>query len=134
MRDRPRKAAPAHERRDYRFTARDGLEIPVQRWLPRNPNGRAVVYVDGGPSGPIGEHDPVVFRLLEEGYEVVRPAYRGKSGYGVEHELANRGECGRADVLDVVDCGLDWRRRFDAADRRLALSGFSYGAFSRSWR
>ena len=129
MRDRPRKAAPPHERKDYRFTARDGLEIPVQRYLPRGPNGRAVVYVDGGPNGPIGEHDPVVFRLLEEGYEVVRPAYRGKSGYGVEHELANRGECGRADVLDVVDCGLDWRRRFDAADRPLALSGFSYGGF-----
>ena len=129
VRDRPRKAAPPHERRDYRFTARDGLEIPVQRYVPRDSNGRAVVYVDGGPSGPIGEHDPVVFRLLEEGYEVVRPAYRGKGGYGVEHERANRGECGRADVLDVVDCGLDWRRRFDAANRPLALSGFSYGGF-----
>ena len=129
MRDRPRKTAPPHERQDYRFTARDGLEIPVLRYLPRNANGRAIVYVDGGPSGTIGEHDPVVFRLLGEGYEVVRPAYRGKSGYGVEHELANRGECGRADVLDVVDCGLDWRRRFDAADRPLALSGFSYGGF-----
>ena len=129
MRDRPRKAAPPHERSDYRFTARDGLEIPVQRYVPRGPNGRSIVYVDGGPSGVIGEHDPVVSRLLEEGYEVVRPAYRGKSGYGVEHELANRGECGRADVLDVVDCGLDWRRRFDGADSPLALSGFSYGGF-----
>ena len=129
MRDRPRRAAPPHERRDYRFTARDGLEIPVQRCLPRNPNGRAIVYVDGGPSGAIGEHDPVVFRLLEEGYEVVRPAYRGTGGYGVKHERANRGDCGRADVLDVVDCGLDWRRRFDAASRPLALSGFSYGGF-----
>ena len=129
MRDRPRKAAPAHERRDYRFTARDGLKIPVQRYLPTSPNGRAIVYVEGGPTGPIGERDPVVFRLLEEGYEVVRPAYRGTGGYGVEHERANRGECGRADVLDVVDCGLDWRRRFDAESRPLALSGFSYGGF-----
>ena len=129
MRDRPRRVAPPHERGDYRFTARDGLEIPVLRYLPRNHNGRAIVYVEGGPSGPIGERDPIVFRLLEEGYEVVRPAYRGTGGYGVEHEQANRGECGRADVLDVVDCGLDWRRRFDAADRPLALSGFSYGGF-----
>lgn len=61
MRDRPRQAVPPHEWRDYRFTARDGLEIPVQRYLPRGPNGRAVVYVDGGPSGPIGEHDPSCF-------------------------------------------------------------------------
>ena len=129
MRDRPRKAAPPHERSDYRFTTRDGLEVPVLRYLPRNANGRAIVHVEGGPSGPIGERDPVVFRLLEEGYEVVRPAYRGTGGYGVEHEQANRGECGRADVLDVVDCGLDWRRRFDASDRPLALAGFSYGGF-----
>ncbi len=129
MRDRPRRVAPPHERGDYRFTARDGLEIPVLRYLPRNQNGRAIVYVEGGPSGAIGERDPVVFRLLEEGYEVVRPAYRGTGGYGVEHEQANRGECGRADVLDVVDCGMDWRRRFDAADRPLALSGFSYGGY-----
>ena len=129
MRDQAQKVAPPHERRDYRFKARDGLDIPVQRYLSKNPNGRAIVYVDGGPSGKIGEDDPVVLSLVEEGYEVIRPAYRGKSGYGTVHELANRGECGRADVLDVVDCGLDWRRRFDADDRPLAVSGFSYGGF-----
>ena len=129
MEDLSPKVTPPHERSDYRFKARDGLNIPVLRYLPRNSTGRAVVYVDGGPSGEIGEDDPVVFRLLEEGYEVIRPAYRGKGGYGARHELANRGECGRADVLDVVDCGLDWRRRFNGKDRPLAVSGFSYGGF-----
>ena len=129
MEDPSPKITPSHERSDYRFKARDGLDIPVLRYLPRNPIGRAVVYVDGGPSGEIDEDDPVVFRLLEEGYEVIRPAYRGKGGYGTGHELANRGECGRADVLDVVDCGLDWRRRFNGKDRPLAVSGFSYGGF-----
>ena len=120
---------PPQERRDYRFKARDGRDIPVHRHVPENANGRAIVYVDGGPSPPIGEDDPVVNRLVEEGYEVIRPAYRGKGGYGEEHEMANRGECGRADVLDVIDCALDWRRRFDAKDRPLAVSGFSYGGF-----
>ena len=129
MRDEPEKAMPPHERRDYRFKARDGRDIPVHRYIPENSNSRAIVYVDGGPSGAIGEDDPVVNRLIEEGYEVIRPAYRGKSGYGEEHEMANRGECGRADVLDVVDCALDWRRRFDAKDRPLAVSGFSYGGY-----
>ena len=129
MQEQPQKAVPRHERCDYRFKARDGLDIPVQRYLPGNPNGRAIVFVEGGPSGEIDEDDPVVFRLVEEGYEVIRPAYRGKGGYGSVHELANRGECGRADVLDVVDCGLDWRRRFDANERPLAVSGFSYGGF-----
>ena len=129
MGDEPKKLMPPQERRDYRFKARDGRDIPVHRHLPENSNSRAIVYVDGGPSGAIGEDDPVVNRLLEEGYEVIRPAYRGKSGYGEEHEMANRGECGRADVLDVIDCALDWRRRFDAKDRPLAVSGFSYGGY-----
>ena len=129
MQDSPQEVALPHKRSDYRFKARDGLTIPVQHHLPSNPNGRAIIYVDGGPSGEIGEDDPVVFRLLEEGYEVIRPAYRGKSGYGTGHQLANLGECGRADVHDVVDCGLDWRRRFNGKDRPLAVSGFSYGGF-----
>ena len=129
MRDEPEKVMPPHERLDYRFKARDGRDIPVQRHLPENSNSRAIVYVDGGPAPPVGEDDPVVNRLLEEGYEVIRPVYRGKGGYGKEHEMANRGECGGADVLDVVDCALDWRRRFDAKDRPLAVSGFSYGGY-----
>ena len=129
MHDQPQRVAPSHERRDYRFKARDGLDIPVQRYLPRNSNGRPIVYVEGGPGAEIGKDDPVVLRLVEEGYEVIRPAYRGTSGYGTAHKLANRGECGRADVLDVVDCGLDWRRRFGTDDRPLAVSGFSYGGF-----
>ena len=98
MHDQPQRVAPPHERRDYRFKARDGLDIPVQRYLPRNSNDRAIVYVEGGPGEEIDEDDPVVLRLVKEGYEVIRPAYRGTSGYGTAHKLANRGECGRADV------------------------------------
>ena len=127
--DDPEDEKPPQVRRDYRFKARDGRDIPVHRLVPANPNGRAIIYVEGGPAFPIGEDDPVVNRLLVEGYEAIRPSYRGTRGYGREHEMANRGECGRADVLDVVDCALDWRRRFNAKDRSLAVSGFSYGGY-----
>ena len=53
MEDPSPKVTPPHERSDYWFKARDGLDIPVLRYLPRNPTGRAVIYVDGGPSGEI---------------------------------------------------------------------------------
>ena len=56
-------------------------------------------------------------------------AYRGSAGYGDEHLRANQGEWGRADVWDIVDCGLDWVRRFKGDGRSLALAGFSYGGF-----
>jgi dipeptidyl aminopeptidase/acylaminoacyl peptidase len=55
-------------------------------------------------------------------------AYRGSSGYGREHEEANRGECGRADVWDVAAAGLDWKSR-NGNGRPLILAGYSYGGF-----
>ncbi|MSP13602.1 MAG: S9 family peptidase [Chloroflexi bacterium] len=127
--DQPEELQGEHRREDYAFTARDGREIPVQRYIPPNPKPAAVVFVEGGSGEVIDSHDPVALRLLEAGYEVIRPAYRGSDGYGQEHRLANTGECGWADVWDIIDCGLDWRQRFDAADRPLAVAGFSYGGY-----
>ena len=72
---------------------------------------------------------PIPLRLLDEGYQLVRPAYRGSAGYGDEHLRANQGEWGRTDVWDIVDCGLDWLSRFDGDSQSLALAGFSYGGF-----
>ena len=129
LQDEPVLELVQHTRTEYSFTARDGLEIPVQRYVPSESNGRAIIYVEGGPGGEINPNDSVVFHLLGEGYEVVRPAYRGAAGCGPEHLDANRGECGRADVWDVVDCGVDWRSRFGGAGQPLAVSGFSYGGY-----
>ncbi len=129
LEDEPGEVTVQYQKEEYRFTARDGREIPVHRYLPLIPNGRTVVYVQGGPGGEIYPYDPIALRLLGEGYEVVRPAYRGTAGYGKDHQQANRGEGGRADVWDIVDCGLDWKERFEATDRPLAVAGFSYGGF-----
>ena len=129
LQDEPVLELVQHTWTEYSFTARDGLEIPVQRYVPSESNGRAIIYVEGGPGGEINPNDSVVFHLLGEGYEVVRPAYRGAAGCGPEHLDANRGECGQADVWDVVDCGVDWRSRFGGAGQPLAVSGFSYGGY-----
>jgi dipeptidyl aminopeptidase/acylaminoacyl peptidase len=79
-----------------------------------------------GPGGFIEEDYPVVRKLLSEGYEVICPIYRGQAGAGQEHLDANIGEMGRADVWDVIDCGLDWKQR-TGGSRPLALIGYSYG-------
>ena len=129
LEDELQRSVPSYEMDEYRFTARDGRSIPVQLYAPHRPNGRAIIYVQGGPGPAIDPGDPVALRLLEEGYRLIRPAYRGTAGYGDEHARANRGEWGRADVCDIVDCSLDWVSRFDGEDRSLALAGFSYGGF-----
>ena len=129
LEDEQREAVPPYEMEEYWFTARDGRSIPVQMYAPRRPNGRAIVYVQGGPGAKIDPGDSIALRLLDEGYQLVRPVYRGSAGYGDEHLRAIQGEWGRTDVLDIVDCGLDWLSRSDGDSRSLALAGFSYGGF-----
>ncbi len=120
---------PAYKKEEYWFAARDGYRVPVHRYVPTKTNGKAVMFIDGGPGSTIDPKRPIPLRLLWEGYEVIRPSYRGSDGYGADHRNANRHECGRADVWDIVDCGIDWRNRFGTADSLLAVSGFSYGGF-----
>jgi dienelactone hydrolase len=125
----PEPAIPDLDFEEFAFTARDGLSIPAHRFLPDEPNGRTVLYAFGLPGVPKLADDPVLLRLLSEGYEVVRPAYRAPPGYGDGAVEAGVGECGRADVWDLVDCAVDWQSRFGSTDRRLALIGFSYGGY-----
>jgi len=119
-------AAPAFQREAYTFLSRDGRTIPAQRLIPPNPKSLTIIYVFGGPTGPINLADPILLQLVSEGYEVICPAYRGKSGYGQEHEEANLGEYGRADVWDVIACAEDWQEQGNS-NRPVVVVGFSYG-------
>ena len=121
-------AAPAFTHEEYTVSSRDGRPVPVQRFIPPQPRSPAVLYVHGGPGEAIDPADPFMLRLLAEGIEFVCAAYRGSSGYGAEHEHANRGEYGRADVWDLLAAGCDWKERF-GKDRPLALAGYSYGGY-----
>lgn len=116
----------AHE--EYRVPSRDGRPIPVQRFIPPQPRSSAILYVHGGPGEAIDPDDPFMLRLLAEGVEFVCAAYRGSSGYGPEHQEANRGEYGRADVWDILAVGFDWKKR-TGEDRPLIVAGYSYGGF-----
>ena len=119
---------PAFTHEEYFVPSRDGRPIPVQRFIPPQPLSPAILYVHGGPGEAIDPDDPFMLRLLVEGIEFICAAYRGSSGYGPEHEEANRGECGRADVWDILAAGFDWKQRI-GENRPLILAGYSYGGF-----
>ncbi len=125
----PPAPAIAYESEEYWFAARDGHRIPVIRCLPSRGNGRCIVFVDGGPGAKLNPRNPTVLELLQAGYEVLRPVYRGQDGYGSEHLRANQEVAGEKDVTDLIDCALDWQERFARRGERLALAGFSYGGF-----
>lgn len=119
---------PAFTHEEYFVTARDGRRVPVQRFIPPEPKAPAILFVHGGPGGAIDPNDAFMLGLLAEGVEFVCAAYRGSDGYGAEHAEANRGECGKADVWDVLAAGLDWKQR-TGGKRPLILAGYSYGGF-----
>lgn len=120
--------APSYEYEQYTCRSKDARSIPVHRLTPPNPRNMALVFVFGGPGESVQPNDPMVLRLVAEGYEVLCPAYRGCDGYGAEHKDANLGEYGRADVWDAVACADDWRVR-TGRQRPIAVVGFSYGGF-----
>lgn len=119
---------PAFTHEEYFVPSRDGRLIPVQRFIPPEPRSTAVLYVHGGPGEAIDPDDPFMLHLLADGVEFVCTAYRGSSGYGPEHQDANWGEYGRADVWDVLAAGFDWKKRA-GENRPLIVAGYSYGGF-----
>ena len=117
---------------DFRFEeftvpASDGLALPAQRLVPSSLREIAVLYVYGG-GGSLEKDDPRALALLKNGFEVVSVAYRGSSGFGQGLRRANRGVGGVADVQDVIDCGIYWRKQYGKG-REIALFGNSYGGF-----
>lgn len=120
---------PPFEQEEYRVASQDGFGIPVKRFVPAKPKPVAVMLAIGGPGAPVDPAlDPLLALLLDAGYEVVAPVYRGCNGYGPEHLAANRGDWGRADVWDVLAAGNDWKQRH-GNERPLVLVGYSYGGY-----
>lgn len=120
---------PIFTRQEYTVASQDGRQIPVHLFIPKDPKKMGILFVHGGPGERVDDlNDPLLLRLLKEGYEVIVPAYRGCAGYGEEHKNANRGEYGRADVWDLLSVGLDWKIKSDYK-RPLACMGYSYGDY-----
>ena len=123
--DRPEELTIQLRSEEYSFTSRNGREVPVRRYLPRAPNGHAVM-IEAGPWSGHDPHPAVLLRMLEEGYEVVRPTYRATGPTPGQGWPLEPGVFGRDDVHDLVDCAVDWKRRFGADLGSLALVGVGF--------
>lgn len=108
----------------------DGLEIPAFLYRPSQPNGAAVLYPHGGPSGQACfEWDILAQYLVAKGYTFISPNYRGSTGYGVEFEHANYNDWGLGDTKDCL-YGAKYLGSLPGIDpTRLAIMGGSYGGY-----
>jgi dipeptidyl aminopeptidase/acylaminoacyl peptidase len=133
---------PAIPTRTLRWKSKDGLEVEGVLRLPNG--GKAgervplLVELHGGPTGVALEGFPVprtypIQLLLQEGFAIFSPNFRGSSNYGAKFRLANVKSQGIGDLDDIMT-GIDMLVQQGIADpERLGVMGWSYGGFLGAW-
>jgi dipeptidyl aminopeptidase/acylaminoacyl peptidase len=117
------------------YPSKDGKwQISAFVYVPysaqRNGKNAAVVFIHGGPEAKLQNFivRPIQY-LVNQGYFVIAPNYRGSSGYGKEFQDANRFDLGGGDLDDVISAA-DWMVKTGYVDtKKIAVIGGSYGGY-----
>ncbi|MBD3191572.1 MAG: prolyl oligopeptidase family serine peptidase [Candidatus Heimdallarchaeota archaeon] len=122
------------EARDFDWQGKDGL--PLHGWLyqPKQPSGKTIVYVHGGPTAHSEDEINVELQyFVHQGFTVFDPNYRGSTGYGVEFEesIKEKGWGGdeQNDILAGIEALIEKKL---AKPKKIGITGTSYGGYS-SW-
>jgi dipeptidyl aminopeptidase/acylaminoacyl peptidase len=117
------------------YPSKDGRwQISAFVYVPysaqRNGKNAAVIYIHGGPEAQFENFmvRPIQY-LVNQGYFVIAPNYRGSAGYGKEFQNANRFDLGGGDLDDVISAA-DWMVKTGYVDtKKIAVFGGSYGGY-----
>lgn len=117
------------------YPSRDGKwQISAFVYLPynceRNGKNKAVVWVHGGPTSQAkNSYNKNIQFLVNQGYLVLTPNYRGSTGYGEDFKRANLFDMGGGDFQDVL-AGADWLKKSGFVDpSKMVIMGASYGGY-----
>ena len=96
----------------------------------RNRQNAALVAIHGGPDDQArNAFSRNIQYLVNQGYFVIAPNYRGSSGYGKEFEDADRFDMGGGDLEDVI-AAAEWMKKTGFIDpKKMAVAGGSYGGY-----
>src|SRR5438874_4294171 len=118
-----------------RYPSRDGKHtisawLYVTRNMQRNGQNAAIVYIHGGPaSQSVNSFNRFIQHIVNQGYMVIAPNYRGSTGYGKEFQEANLFDMGGGDLQDVV-AAADFVKQTGFLDpKKLIVMGGSYGGY-----
>ena len=114
--------------KDRKWTISAFVYVPYN--LPRNGQHPAIVYVHGGPTAQtMNNFNRFAQYMVNQGYLVIAPNYRGSTGYGKEFQQANLFDMGGGDLQDVL-AAADWIQQTGYVDpKKLILMGGSYGGY-----
>lgn len=114
--------------KDGKWTISAFLYIPFN--MQRSGKNAAIVYVHGGPAAQsVDSFNRFVQYMVNQGYMVIAPNYRGSTGYGKEFKQANLFDMGGGDLEDVLSAA-DWIKQTGFLDpKKVILMGGSYGGY-----
>jgi len=114
--------------KDGKWTISAFVYVPYN--LPRNGEHPAIVFVHGGPTAQtMNSFNRFVQYVVNQGYLVIAPNYRGSTGYGKEFQEANLFDMGGGDLQDVLATA-EWIKQTGYVDpKKLILMGGSYGGY-----
>jgi dipeptidyl aminopeptidase/acylaminoacyl peptidase len=117
------------------YPSRDGKwTISAFAYIPNNiqRNGKypAIMYIHGGPRGQfVNTFSGRIQYLVNQGYLVIAPNFRGSTGYGKEFMKGNYRDEGGGDLADAVDAA-EWIAKSGFVDKKKLISmGGSYGGY-----
>jgi dipeptidyl aminopeptidase/acylaminoacyl peptidase len=107
------------------------LIIPAYVFTPKNLKGKAplIVLIHGGVHGDFEtSYAHIVRELIDQGYVIIAPEYRGSTGYG--EELYEQIDYGGAEIDDVKSAR-DWAvENLTTIDsKRIGIMGWSHGGY-----
>ncbi len=122
---------PGREKNPTGQGAGNPLIIPAYVFTPKSLHGKAplIVFVHGGVHSDFASsYAHIVRELMDQGYVVVAPEYRGSTGYG--QELYSQIDYGGAEV-DDVKAARDWAvENLPQIDgRKIGIIGWSHGGY-----
>lgn len=114
--------------RDGKFTISAWAYMPYN--IGRNNNYPAIIWIHGGPnSQSMNDFNPFIQYILNQGYIVIAPNYRGSTGYGSVFKDADAMDMGGQDLQDVLGAA-DFIQKTGYVDpKKLIVMGRSYGGY-----
>lgn len=121
------------------YPSKDGT--PIEGWLllprgydPAKGKYPLLLNIHGGPHGAYGNNFSFQFQLLAaNGYAVLYTNPRGSTNYGEKFLWGTWGGWGLLDSEDVM-AGVDHAlQKYAIDDKRLGVTGYSYGGFLTNW-
>jgi len=114
--------------REGKWTISAFVYVPYN--MVRNGLNAAIVYVHGGPTSQTqNSFNRFIQHMVNQGYMVIAPNYRGSTGYGKEFQQANLFDMGGGDLQDVL-AAADFIKQTGFLDpKRIVLMGASYGGY-----